>query len=143
MFIPPGTVYMGFFGAEGNNDTTSTYTLNSLQKSFIPLSFGQQNSLFVTSAGAGTTWLTFCFTCSVIQGFYHTSCFPAQEKYPQEQALVREIHMGVREKSLLFLLLSRHSTCIPQLSFEFWGILKDWTCSGLQRFLLFWTERQI
>lgn len=87
----------GLLGAEGNNDTTSIYTLNSLQKLKL-YPFGQQNTLFVTSAGAGTSWLTFCFSCSVIQGCSHTNCFPAQETYPQEQALVREIHSRVGEK---------------------------------------------
>lgn len=135
----------GLFWGQRGTMTQHQHTHSTAYKnrSFIPLSLRQQNTLFVTSAGAATSWLTFCFSCSVIQGCSHTNRFPAQEKYPQEQTLVREIHSGVGKKSVLLQLLSRHSTCIPQLSFEFWGILKDWTCSGLQWFLLFWSERQI
>lgn len=36
--------------------------------SLIPSSFEQQNTLFVTSARAETSWLIFSFSCSVIQG---------------------------------------------------------------------------
>lgn len=136
----------GLFGGRGEQWHNINITHSTAYKnwSFIPLSSEQQNTLFVTSAGAGTNWLTFCFSCSVIQGCSHTNHFPAQEKYPQEQALVREIHSEVGEKSVLLQLLIRHSISVFHSSaFEFWGILKNWIASGLQRFLLVWTERQI
>lgn len=104
---------MGFLGGRGEQwQHQHTHSTAYKNWSFIPLSFEQQNTLFITSAGAGRSWLTFCFSCSVIQGCSHTNRFPAQEKYPQEQALVREIHSGVGEKSVLLQLLSRHSISV-------------------------------
>lgn len=111
----------------------------------------KKNTLFVISAGVETSCLVFSFSCSVIQG-----CF--FQFLHQLLSCTREIiiptgaSFGYRNSwwgggKVSALATAEHtdiqSLCIPQLSFQFWGILEDWTASGLQRFLLFWTERQI
>lgn len=137
------------FGGRGEQWHNINITSSTAYKnwSLIPLSFEQQTTPFVTSARAETSWLIFSFSCSVIQGRsfqFPTNCFPAQEKYPQEQALVLEIHRaGEGGKSVLLQLLSTqtfnlfvfHSSALSfgeHLRIGQLQAYKDFFCSGLK-----------
>lgn len=142
---------MSFFWGQRGTMTQHKRTSSTAYKnwSLIPLSFEQQNTLVVTSAGVETSWLVFSFSCSVIQccsfQFPH-QLLSCTRKIPTGASFgYRNWWQGVGKGSALA--TAEHtdiqSLCIPQLSFEFWGILEDWTASRLQRVLLFRTERQI
>lgn len=72
----------------------------------------------------------------------HSNYFPAQEKYPQEQALAIGIHRGIKSRCSCSCWAHRHSLFLYSTA-QLWALGNTWGQDSFRPGVLFFTGRQI